>query len=163
MFPKGEFMEHEIDRAQVITSVVTEMLENTSPELKADGYIHLFGVAQTAVLLAKKRNLSTELAHIIGLLHDYYYYHTGDRENHASKGGDMVLPMLAKSGLFSVCEIGNIALAVASHSCKDNIGGAYEELIKDADVLQHALMNGGEIADKGHGERFEKIKEELCL
>ncbi len=153
----------DIDKVGVIEAVVTEMLDNTDESRRTDGYIHLFGVADMAVLLAKKRNLSTDLARIIGLLHDFYYYQTGDREKHASKGGDMLLPMLAKTGLFTVCEIGNIALAVASHSDKDKTGSAYEELIKDADVLQHAMANGGKVADESHKERYEKLMTELHI
>ncbi len=153
----------DIDKVGVIEAVVTEMLENTDESRRADGYIHLFGVSAFAAMLAKKRDLSVDLARIIGLLHDFYYYQTGEREKHGSKGGDMLLPMLAKTGLFTVCEIGNIALAVANHSDKDKTGGAYEELIKDADVLQHAMANGCKPINDSHKQRYEKLMTELGM
>ncbi len=158
-------MEFEVNRIEVISQVVCEMLENIeNPTEKQAGYIHLFGVSQMAALLAKKRNLSVEIAQIAGLLHDYYAYMTGDREKHASKGADMILPLLAKTGLFSVCEVANIAKAVQGHSDKEKTDGTpYEELLKDADVLQHILYNATKPVDEKYAERYTKLKDELGL
>ena len=158
-------MEFEVNRVEVISQVVCEMLENIeSPYERQAGYIHLFGVSQMAAMLAKKRNLSAEIAQISGLLHDYYAYMTGDREKHAQKGADMILPLLAKTGLFSVCEVANIAKAVQGHSDKDNTDGTpYEELLKDADVLQHIMNNATKPIDEKYTERYEKLKAELNL
>ena len=158
-------MEFEINRVEVISQVVCEMLENVSnPYERQAGYIHLFGVSQMAALLAKKRGLSVEIAQISALLHDYYAYMTGDREKHASKGADMVLPLLAKTGLFSVCEVANISRAVLGHSDKEKTDGTpYEELLKDADVLQHIMDNATKPVDEKYAERYSRLKEELGL
>ncbi|MCH5325230.1 MAG: HD domain-containing protein [Eubacterium sp.] len=151
----------EINRVKVIAFAVTQMLEEAAEEDRAAGYIHLFGVSQCAVLLAQKRGLDTELAAVCGLLHDYASYKTGESENHAENSANMSLPILAKTELFTPCEIGVIATAIAKHSDKDSVGESYEELLKDADVLQHALYNGG-VSEK-HAERYEKIKPELGI
>ncbi|MBR4305250.1 MAG: HD domain-containing protein [Ruminiclostridium sp.] len=158
-------MEFEINRVEVISQVVCEMLENVSnPYERQAGYIHLFGVSQMAALLAKKRGLSVEIAQISALLHDYYAYMTGDREKHASKGADMVLPLLAKTGLFSVCEVANISRAVLGHSDKEKTDGTpYEELLKDADVLQHIMDSATKPVDEKYAERYSRLKEELGL
>lgn len=158
-------MEFEVNRVEVISQVVCEMLQNIeNPVEKQAGYIHLFGVSQLAALLAEKRNLSVEIAQIAGLLHDYYAYMTGDREKHAQKGADMILPLLAKTGLFSVCEVANIAKAVQGHSDKEKTDGTpYEELLKDADVLQHILYNASQPVDEKYAERYAKLKDELGL
>jgi len=157
-------MELKINRIAVIGSVVMQMLsENENEEERAAGYIHLFGVGQTAALLAKKRGLDPELAQLCGLLHDYYVYSTGEREDHAVKGGDMILPILAKTGLFTICEMGIISKAVANHSDKEKVGDAYDELLKDADVLQHALANVSEEISSAHKERYEKLIQELGI
>lgn len=68
------------------------------------------------------------------------------------------MPILAKTGLFSVCEIGNITRAIANHSDKENVGLPLDEVLKDADVLQHVLQNTTlPIRDK-YEKRFEKLK-----
>lgn len=158
-------MEFEVNRVEVISQVVCEMLENIeNPYERQAGYVHLFGVSQMAALLAKKRNLSVEIAQIAGLLHDYYAYMTGDREKHASKSADMVLPLLAKTGLFSVCEVANISKAILGHSDKEKTDGTpYEELLKDADVLQHVLYNASLPVEEKYAVRYAKLKEELGL
>lgn len=151
----------EINRVEVISMIVTEMLENTDSDTRRAGYIHLYGVAQAAAAIAQKRGLNAELAQIAGLLHDYYTYKTGERENHAIKGGDMILPILAKTELFTICEMGTISKAVASHSNKDAIDGPYEEVLKDADVIQHILANITRPVKESYKARYEKLKEEF--
>ena len=87
-----------------------------------------------------------------------------NREKHASKGADMVLPLLAKTGLFSVCEVANISRAILGHSDKEKTDGTpYEELLKDADVLQHILYNASKAVDEKYAERYAKLKDELGL
>ena len=151
----------QINRTEVISMIVTEMLENTDSDTRRAGYIHLYGVAQAAAAIAQKRGLNAELAQIAGLLHDYYAYKTGDRENHAVKGGDMILPMLAKTELFTICEMGTISKAVAAHSDKDKVGDPYEEVLKDADVIQHILSNVTLPVKDSYKARYEKPKEEF--
>ncbi len=155
-------MEFTIDRTAVVANAVRTMLDSVDEQRAAEGYIHLFGVAKCCVLLAKKRGLDCELAYIMGLLHDYSYYLTGDREEHARKSGDMILPLLAKTELFVICEMGTIAKAIASHSDKNKTdGNPYEELLKDGDVLDRMLMSPGSEQKEIHKARAEKLTQEL--
>ena len=98
----------EINRIEVISAVVSEMIATLPEERQQKAYVHLFGTAQTAGLIALRRGVNAELAQISGLLHDYRKYLTGVDEKHAEESADAVMPILAKTGLFSVCEIGNI-------------------------------------------------------
>lgn len=106
-------------------------------------YIHLYGVAQCMVLLAGRRGLDPELSRIIGLLHDIYSYRTGNSEQHAVHGAEIVREMFANelAGLFTEEEQGIIVDAIAHHSEKNAVHGPYEELLKDADVIQRYLYD----------------------
>lgn len=154
-------MEFVIDRAAVIKTVVIQMLEGLDADLHSRAFVHLFGTAQAAVMIAKKRGLDAELCYISGLLHDYYKYKTDDREEHAKKGADMILPILAKTELFTICEMGAVSKAIAAHSDKDIVGDPYEEMLKDADVLQRLLDNPTGEPKKNHRQRAEKLKDEF--
>ena len=154
----------ELNRVDVIASLVSEMIGTLSPEMQGRAYIHLFGTAQAAALIATKRKVNVELAQICALLHDYYKYKVDyNDENHAAKGADMILPILAKSGLFNVCEIGNIVRAITCHSEKDKVGQPLDEVLKDADILQNVMKNVTKPIKPKYAERYEKLKAEFSL
>ena len=95
--------------------------------------------AGLASLLAKQRDLDSELAAITGLLHDLYSYHTGIGVFHAGSGAEMIRPILRDCGLFSSEEQRLLICTVFYHSDKALVHGPYDELLKDADALQHYL------------------------
>ncbi len=155
-----------IDRIKVLETVVSQMLDMQPDERRQDGYIHLFRTELAAVLIAKKRGLDTEIAAAAGLLHDYEKYRTGESDGHAKKSADAILPLLAKSELFTPCEIGVIATAIAAHSDKESVGQPYEELLRDADVAAHHFMKDESAVEREYpraAERFAKLKEEFSL
>ena len=78
----------EINRIEVISAVVSEMIATLPEERRQKAYIHLFGTAQTAGLIALRRGVNAELAQISGLLHDYRKYLTGVDEKHAEESAD---------------------------------------------------------------------------
>lgn len=96
---------------------------------------HAAGTARLAQLLGKKRDLDTETAFILGVIHDYGRILTGIQNDHARIGSCYVKEYLEGTGDFSGSEIDVLVTAVANHSLKDQIGSPMEELIKDADVL----------------------------
>ena len=52
---------------------------------------------------------------------------------------------------------------IANHSDKENVGLPLDEVLKDADILQHVLQNTTlPIRDK-YEKRFEKLKKEFSL
>jgi len=126
------------------------------------GYVHLYGVSETAVLLAARRGLDTELAAVAGMLHDLATYKTGDPTGHAQASSHLARELLAEIGSFSQNEIELIATAIAHHSTKEKLHGPFDELLKDADVLQHRLHQARTDAPST-ASRFHALVDELAF
>lgn len=129
-----------MDKILPVKQYVNQIIENiASSEERKNAYIHTYGVAQGCALIAAKRNLNPELAYISGLLHDIYSYFTGSSLCHGQSGADMARVAIKKMNLFSIEERTVILSAVYYHSNKELIHGEYDEVLKDADVLQPFL------------------------
>ncbi|MDN4605330.1 hypothetical protein P5G61_29165, partial [Paenibacillus sp. F6_3S_P_1C] len=66
--------EEKLKRVELVRALVLETLhiiENTSK--KEEALVNLFGVSSFASLLAIRREQSSEIAAIAGLLHDFYF------------------------------------------------------------------------------------------
>ena len=116
----------EINRIEVISAVVSEMIATLPEERRQKAYIHLFGTAQTAGLIALRRGVNAELAQISGLLHDYRKYLTGVDEKHAEESADAVMPILAKTGLILQHVLQNTTLPI-----RDKYEKRFEKLKKE--------------------------------
>jgi hypothetical protein len=106
---------------------------------KEQAFIHTYGVAQCCALISCNRGLDTELAYISGLLHDLYAYFTGSYMCHSQSGADMAKVVLNKMNLFSKEEKIIILSAIFYHANKDIVHDQYDEVLKDADILQSFL------------------------
>ena len=102
---------------------------------------HMYGVARFCTLLAMKRNLDAELAASCGMLHDIYYMSGGTDGDHAVMGAVQSEVILKSTGLYGEDEIATIVSAVSKHSAKNMVHEPYDELLKDADVMDHCLYN----------------------
>lgn len=111
------------------------------PERRQEAYDHSLCVSKMAMLLAHQRHLDPELAGIIGLYHDIHTYLTGDSQNHATKSAQKAAEIFQQAHLFTTEEIQLMTCAIRHHSDKEHIHDAYDELLKDADVLAHMLEN----------------------
>lgn len=127
------------------------------------GCVHLYGVAQAAAMLALRRGLDPTLATAAGMLHDIATYHTGDSRDHAPRSAAEARPMLAALGAFSEDEIAAVCQAIAHHSLKGEIHAPLDELLKDADVLQHYLYNVALPANPANRARLEGVLADLAL
>ena len=127
------------------------------------GYVHLYSVSQTCALLAVKRKQNVELAAIAGLLHDIYAYKTGSRTDHAHQGAALAREILESLDQFSGEEINMISGAIYRHSDKDVVDSPFDEVLKDADVLQHFLIMPLAEAVPHEAARAVKLKEELGI
>ena len=129
-----------MDRVQVVRQTVDEILR-TQPdeETRQWGFVHLYGVATTCVLLAFRRGLDTELSSVAGFLHDISTYKTGDPTDHGRLSAQEANMILLDLGSFDPEEIRTVCTAIARHSDKVERHGEFDELLKDADVLQHVL------------------------
>ncbi|MCI5503807.1 MAG: HD domain-containing protein [Eubacterium sp.] len=122
---------------------------------------HLYGVSLAATILAKKRGEDPELAAIAGMLHDIHAYKTGSYDDHAHKGSDMARDILEKLGLTTQEENEIICSAVYHHDDKLVIDNAFDELMKDADVIDHCLNDVSKAIKDKEKVRFEQLTEEL--
>ena len=127
--------------------VDTLLKEIKDEEQKRCAYVHLYGVGLMAATIAIKQGYSretAELAEIAGILHDLYCYIYPDEDtaDHAHKCADYAVNEIL-SGIrgFSDEDKRLIYSGIYNHSDKDVTGDAFDEIIKDADALQHSLRN----------------------
>ena len=131
-----------MDRTERVRGVVDEILRGQPDEEEGRcGFVHLYGVAQACALLALKRGLDAELGTIAGMLHDLWTYKTGDQTDHGRRSAVLAREILSGLGCFAESEIAIICEAIAHHRTKGEVHGAYDELLKDADVLSHYVYN----------------------
>lgn len=117
-----------------------------------------------------------ELAVTAGLLHDVCTYKLNDSVNHAHKGAVMAREILKDLGRysnfswkteyqspFSDEEIEQICQAIYNHSSKGQVDAPLDEVLKDADVLQHCLFDPTDSIPKNERVRYEQLKKELGL
>lgn len=79
-----------MDRIEKLRGYIDEVLLNNKNIMERwNRYIHLYGVAQLSVILAKKRNLNQEIAIMAGMLHDIYTYKFEYSKDHGQKGAIM--------------------------------------------------------------------------
>jgi HD superfamily phosphohydrolase YqeK len=131
----------ETDRTERVRQVVDEVLRGQKDFVRRAGFIHLYGVAQFCALLALVRGLDAELGTVAGMLHDLVTYQTGDDTDHGRRSAVLAHGILSDLGCFAEDEAVTICTAIAHHRIKDQVHGAYDELLKDADVLSHTLYN----------------------
>lgn len=133
-----------MSRIEKVREVVDSVLEAmTDPEERRCAYIHLYGVAQAAALIAGKRKENMELSIVAAMLHDLYAYKNMDPADHAHRGAAMAEEILCGLAVFSDEEINLISSAVYHHSDKAVTGESFDEVLKDADVMQHVFYASG--------------------
>jgi uncharacterized protein len=154
------------DRLEQLRRMVDAIIP-TQPdaEQRRCGYVHLYGVSQACVLLALKRGLDPETCAAMGMLHDIWNYgaaFTAPNPDHANLGIPEAEHILQETG-FSPAEIEVICTAIRHHSDKTGIHGELDELLKDADVLQHYFYNPAIKSHWQHDPRLSRILGELGL
>jgi len=132
-------------------------------EMRSMYLMHIFGVAQFASMIALKRGLNPEIATISALLHDIHTLDTLDPEKHAKKGALLARSILNEMNITDDKETDIICTAIHNHSSKAKVHGEYDELLKDADVLQHCLYNTQIPPSMKDEERFRKLLAEFSL
>lgn len=153
-----------MNRIEVLRKYIDEILLNmTDVEERRCAYLHLYGVAQCCTLIALKRGENAELATMAGMLHDLYSYARMDTKEHAHKGA-----VLAREILTSLCitnddETNLICEAIFIHSDKEVVHSAFNEVLIDADVMQHCLYNPMFEIMEHEKSRYEKLKIEFGI
>ncbi|MCL2079737.1 MAG: HD domain-containing protein [Oscillospiraceae bacterium] len=124
---------------------------------------HTYGVAQFCTLLAMKRNMDVELATTCGMLHDIHWITGGSSDNHASKGAEQAKIILKAMNTYSDGEIELITTAILKHSDKKSVDEPYDELLKDADVMNHCLYNADFPIAKSELVRYKNLLREFDI
>jgi len=131
------------NRLEILRAEIDRLIGEGNPEKVRYFASHLYGVSKFCVLLAKKRGFCPELAATAGMLHDIYQVTSGISENHAAEGAKVADKMLRAVGLYSDDEIAVITTAISRHSDKTMVHQPFDELLKDADVMDHCFYNPG--------------------
>ncbi len=124
---------------------------------------HLYGVSLAAQMLAKKRGLDQELAAMAGMLHDMHAYKTGSYDDHAHLGADLAKEILGELGLTTPEETDIICSAIYHHDDKATIDGPMDELLKDADVIDHCFKDASKPVKEKEQKRYDALCTELGL
>lgn len=153
-----------MDRIGAVKDYVNGMLAGLpDADWQKWGYTHLYGVAQFCAMIAMRRGGNVELATVAGLLHDVATYRTMDGTQHARRGAVMAREILSETGLFAETEMDAVCAAISHHSDKAGTHAALDEVLKDADVLQHALFDPLERVAEKEAARYEALKREFAL
>ena len=132
-----------MDRKELVQTYVDEIISAMEDDKRIVSYHHTGGVALLCARLAKKRGLDRELAYICGMLHDVYPPKGGKRIFHAVNGAEMVRVAFKNElkDLFTEEEQMLLRSAIFHHSDKEHVHDAYDEILIDADLLQHWLWS----------------------
>ena len=152
---------HRVEQVRKIVDKI--ILEIEDDEERRCAYVHLYGVSQICSMLSLKRMCNTELAIIAGMLHDIYSYANMDSNNHAHKGAEMARNILNTLNIFNEDETDLICVAIWNHSDKSMVHGWLDEILKDADVMQHVLYNPLLDIKENEQKRFGFIMKEFDL
>lgn len=154
----------EFEKVRMVRAVVGSVLQEQEDDaLRRSGYIHLYGVSEMSTLLAARRGLDVVTASVAGMLHDIYTCRTGLQLLHAASGAEGARVILRDLGVFSPEEQQRIHSAILRHSDKARVDGSYDELLKDADVLQHYLYDPTQSFPPAAAERIRNVAAELGL
>lgn len=138
-------MDRQYTRIDSVRKILDDDLKALKDEeIKRCAYVHLYGVGQAAAFIAMRRGYDrkfAEIAEVAGMLHDYATYVYGEEENHAKKSAVCAKELLKKIPEFSDEEVEIICEAICNHSDKEVVGMPLDEILKDADEMQHFFRN----------------------
>ena len=160
-------MERQYTRLDEARNLIDRIIkEIDDEEAKRGAYVHLYGVGLMASLLAFKRGYSrevAELAEVAGMLHDLLTYvdRAEDTDDHAHKCAEYAKEhVLNHLTSFTEKEKEMIYSGIYHHSDKHVVGNWFDEIIKDADAVQHTLRNPMEDFFYQH-PRIQQVLNEL--
>ena len=150
-----------MSRIKDLQKQVIKVLNTTDEPAKAMAHLH--GVSLAAVVIAKKRGQDQELAAMAGLLHDLWAYKSGSYDDHAHLGADYSRKVLEKLGICTPEEVEVIASAIYHHDDKAEEHSAFDEVLKDADVIDHCLTDPAREIKEKERNRYDRLCKEFEL
>ena len=98
-----------------------------------------------------------------GLLHDLYAYKSGSYDDHAHLGADYARKLLEKLAITTPEETDVICAAIRHHDSKAEVDCPLDEILKDADVIDHSLSDPTKEVKAHEVARYAKLCKELGL
>jgi len=106
------------NRIEILRNYIDKSVKNKEPGSFWFVERHTAIVSSFSAMLAKKRALNTEIATMIGLLHDIHTLLADDPHNHAELGSLKAKEILSESNIVSSEELEIISTAIKNHSSK---------------------------------------------
>ncbi|WP_342551368.1 GNAT family N-acetyltransferase [Paenibacillus sp. FSL R7-0652] len=128
-----------------------------------DVWLQLAGVSNFASLLAARRGKDRELAAITGLLHGCYLYRTGMKDFSGPNSADSARQLLRELQLFSQEELCIILQSIFYQEQYEQIHGPYEEILKDAVLIQKVSSPGEALVNRTEKDRLHHVMQELGM
>ena len=151
------------NRLENLRKEIDKLILKRNPEDIHMCIAHAYGVTRFCTLLAMKRNLNIEIATTCGMLHDICWMTGRGSENHAIKGAEQAKDILQTMGIYSDDEIKLITTAISKHSDKSTVDEPYDELLKDADVMDHCFYNADFPIADWENERYKNLLAEFGI
>ena len=153
------------NRIEVLRRYIEDIIYSSRKDIRLRSfyYNHMSCVSQFCALIALRRGEDVELATIAGLLHDIHTFVYFDSEKHAKKGSLLAREILTELMLTTDEETDKICSAIRHHSKKSGTFSAFDEILIDADVMEHSLYNATMPPFMKDKERFEKLLDEFGL
>ncbi|MBR5649425.1 HD domain-containing protein [Pseudobutyrivibrio sp.] len=152
-----------MSRLKTLREYVDNELLMLDDDKQISATAHLYGVSLAATILAKKRGLNEELAAMAGMLHDMHAYKSGSYDDHAHLGAELARGILKELGLTTEDETDIICSAIYHHDDKLVIDSPMDELLKDADVIDHCFKDSSKPVKEKEQVRYANLCKELGL
>jgi len=151
------------NRIEVLRRYIEDFLFDSKKDIRLRFfyYNHMVCVSQFCALIALKRGENVELATMAGLLHDIHTFLYFDSEKHAKKGSILAREILTELMLTTEEETDMICSAIRHHSKKSGSFSSFDEVLIDADVMEHSLHNATMPPFMKDEERYEKLLNEF--
>ena len=137
--------------------VDAELNKMEDADKRTSAIAHLYGVSLVATMIAKKRGMDPEIASMAAMLHDLHAYKTGSYDDHAHKGADLAREILGELKITDEAETDMICSAIYHHDDKLVTDGPMDEVLKDADVIDHCLKDSSKQVKEKEQVRYEKL------
>lgn len=151
------------NRLEELRIRMNTLILDHDPQMTCNFIAHMYGVSKFCTILALKRKLNPELAATCGMLHDIYYMTGGNSDDHAIKGAVQAENLLKEMKMYNDEEIELIVTAISHHSDKRAVHGIYDELLKDADVMDHCFYNHDSPIPEQEKDRYQQLLKELGI
>ena len=109
---------------------------------------------------------SSIVYHIMLYLSTYFFknpYKSGSYDDHAHLGAEYARKLLEKLAITTPEETDIICAAIWHHDSKAEVDGTMDEILKDADVIDHSLSDPTKEVKAHEVARYAKLCEELGL